>query len=140
MKKIKSLFFIIRVCFCYSEWRRDSHQIIFIISGRRPVPYFRGQYRPREPLPPPPVFPNTPALIGADPTLLLTPELRPELVPGPELIPQNIENPLAAGEVQSPEFTPQVFEIQTEPQNNLRPQVARPGQSLPEAEIPLDSR
>ena len=112
-----------------------NHIFFFLNLGRRPVPYFRGQYRPL-----PQVFPDTPALIGADPTLLLTPELGPEVGPGLELIPQNIENPLAAGEAESPEFTPQVFEIQTEPQDNLRPQVVRPGQPLAEADILLDSR
>ncbi len=95
-------------------------------SGRRPVPYFRGQYKPKEPELPliPPVIAESPALIPAPEPPVLAAE-PPSFVPQPaqevdfglslepqaEPIPQNIETPLAVGEdlEDSPEFTPQVL-------------------------------
>ena len=94
-------------------------------SGRRPVPYFRGQYKPKEPeLPlPPPVIAESPAFIPApEPPVFdaeppsFVPQAPSEidfglsLDPQAEPIPQNIETPLAIGgdSANSPEFTPQV--------------------------------
>ena len=59
-----------------------------------------------------------------------------------EPFPQNVEPPSVnpVPETESPDFRPQVFEIQTEPQEDLRPQVARPVQPLPEDDGLIDSR
>ena len=55
---------------------------------------------------------------------------------------QNIEAPLlnTAPETESPEFTPQIIEIQTESQENVRQQMARPRPPQVDGDILLDSR
>ena len=122
-----------------------------VSSGRRPPPFFRGQYnpQPQPPLPALPILTENPVFVaGADPTLGGLPGnslLSDPALGGPPVngLP-GFESPFltsgATPETDSPEFIPQTFEIQTEPQENLRPQVPRPASKLPEEDGLVDSR
>ena len=101
--------------------------------GRHPVPYFRGQYKQKQQNslpPPPPIFSDENPAPNGDGQSPVDP------------FPQNIEAPLLSTgpEIDSPEFTPQIIEIQTEPQENIRPQMVRPRPPQPDGDILLDSR
>jgi len=128
---------------------KKNYKNCFFRTPSTPILPRPVQHAAAAPLPALPILTENPVFVaGADPTLGGLPGnslLSDPALGGPPVngLP-GFESPFltsgATPETDSPEFIPQTFEIQTEPQENLRPQVPRPASKLPEEDGLVDSR